>query len=107
MLFAVVGAASGVILGALAGSPGMLVGGAVGAAIGALASLPFGGKAAADAAHDGKLDRDLGISEGDVGAPNLPHLPARIAAPSAAAAGASTGAGTDGTPAEGPMPPSE
>jgi hypothetical protein len=51
---------------------------------------------------DRELDAEIGVSGGDLGAPNLKHPPATTGVYSAA----SSGAGASGeSPAEGPMQP--
>ena len=53
-----------------------------------------------DDAHTRELDAVIGVSGGEMGAPNLKHPPARRGAYSAASAGST---GVAATPAEGPM----
>ncbi|HEX4341261.1 MAG TPA: hypothetical protein VH062_35370 [Polyangiaceae bacterium] len=89
----------------MAGPPGAIAGAVIGGVIGVLAGAPFDDAQRASAGHDAKLDRELGISEGEIGAPNLPHVPAKRGAFSAASTGADTI--DDSEPAEGPMPPSD
>jgi hypothetical protein len=71
--------------------------------MGALSSMAFEGVTAARDEHEEKLDRDLGIAEGDIGAPNLPHPPAKVGAISAASAGVHSPGGS--TPSGGPIGP--
>jgi hypothetical protein len=99
--FGVIGALSGAFLGAMAGPPGALTGAIIGAAIGALSSLAYEAQMARRDARGGRLDSDLGISEGEIGAPNVAHPPVRIGAFSVAASGASSSLGQ--TPAAGPF----
>jgi hypothetical protein len=99
--FGVIFALAGTVLGAMAGPPGLVGGAIVGGVLGMFTALAYGSQAERHAAHDARLDADLGISEGDIGAPNLPHDPARIGAFSAAAMGA--GSYRDQEPAEGPF----
>jgi hypothetical protein len=102
-VFGAVGAISGAVLGGLAGPAGAAAGAIIGAAMGALSSVAFATVAAEHGAHDEKLDRDLGIAEGDIGAPNLAHPPPKVGAFSSAAAGAEGSSGTE--PSEGPIGP--
>jgi hypothetical protein len=95
------GAVSGAAMGAMAGPPGAAAGAVIGGIVGALASSAFETNSADLAEIDRKLDAELGVSEGDIGAPNLEHPPAKIGAYSAASSGASSS--TDSAPAEGPM----
>jgi hypothetical protein len=103
VMFGSVGALSGAVLGGLAGPPGMAAGAVIGGTIGALASMAFESAAASRDLHDEKLDRELGISEGEIGAPNLRHPPAKIGAFSAASSGAGTSSGVGSS--SGPIGP--
>lgn len=94
---AVVGAA----MGAMAGPAGVAAGAVIGGVVGVLASGAAESNAIELAETDRRLDRELGISEGDIGAPNLEHPPAKIGAYSVASSGA--GSSSDSEPAEGPM----
>jgi hypothetical protein len=89
----------------MAGPPGAITGAVIGGIVGALASAAVQSEAFDLADRDRELDAELGISEGDIGAPNLEHPPAVIGAFSAANSGA--GVITDAEPAEGPMPPAD
>jgi hypothetical protein len=97
------GAVAGGVLGAVGGPPGVVAGMVIGAAAGALAGFAADRESAAHEAEEAKLDREIGVSEGELGAPNLEHPPATVGTYS----GSSTGtASTDGeAPAEGPMQP--
>jgi len=60
--------------------------------------------ASQDAAQrDRKLDRDIGVTEGEIGVPGLEHPPATIGAFSREASGAS--GSSDAPDAEGPIEP--
>ncbi len=98
---AVAGAAAGGIAGALAGPPGMVAGAVVGGAVGALGALALQRTDEEEEATRRRLDAELGISGGDIGAPNLVHPPARIGAYSAAAMGVSSSGEAEA--AEGPI----
>jgi hypothetical protein len=100
---AAAGALAGGALGAVAGPPGAVVGAIVGAIAGALTGAALDDGNAAAAAEDERLDEEIGVQGGDLGAPNLKHPPARIGAFSAAAAGSSTTGDRDSAPAEGPF----
>jgi hypothetical protein len=102
-LFGAVGAISGAVLGGLAGPPGAVAGALIGAAMGALSSMAFVKVATEHEKHDEKLDRDIGITEGDIGAPNLHHPPPKVGAFSAASAGADSSSEVE--PSEGPIGP--
>jgi len=97
----VAGAISGAAMGAMAGPPGAVAGAVIGGVVGVLAAGAAEANAVDLAARDRTLDAELGISEGDIGAPNLKHGPVGIGAYSVASSGA--GSSTDSEPAEGPM----
>jgi hypothetical protein len=100
------GALAGATMGAFAGPPGMLAGAVVGALAGAAAGLAVEKGDESRAADDRELDREIGVSEGELGAPNLKHPPAKVGAYSGSSAGAGTPGG-DAEPAEGPIQPPE
>lgn len=102
-VFGTVGAISGAVLGGLAGPAGAVAGALIGAGMGALSSMAFETVAAKQDVHDEKLDRDIGISEGDIGAPSLQHPPPKVGAFSSASAGAEGSSGVE--PSEGPIGP--
>lgn len=97
------GAAAGAVLGAGAGPAGMVVGAVIGGAAGAVAASALEKDAARKQARERELDEQIGVTGGDLGAPNLKHPPARVGAYSAASAGVAT-SGDEEEPAEGPMP---
>jgi hypothetical protein len=98
---AAAGALAGALVGAAAGPPGAIAGAILGGAAGAMAGGAMDGQAVADAAHTRQLDATIGVSGGEMGAPNLEHPPARIGAYSSASVG--VGASSDEAPAEGPL----
>jgi hypothetical protein len=89
----------------MAGPPGAVAGAVIGGIVGALASAAVQNDGYDMAEHDAELDAELGISEGDIGAPNLEHPPAERGAFSASVCGADIF--DDQEPAEGPMPPAD
>ena len=95
------GAVAGAVLGAAAGPPGIVAGAIIGAVAGALTAEVLETDGERVAAHDRELDEEIGVSGGDLGAPNLKHPPAKVGAYSAASAGA--GASDGEQPAEGPI----
>jgi hypothetical protein len=95
------GAIAGAVLGAAAGPPGVVAGAMIGGIVGAVTGATLDTQSTADAAHERKLDEEIGVIGGDLGAPNLKHPPAKVGAYSSASAGA--GASSDATPAEGPF----
>jgi phage tail tape-measure protein len=99
----VLGAIAGAAMGAVAGPVGAAVGAVAGAAVGVLAEKGLGESEIDEAAKDQALDKEIGVIDGDLGAPNLKHPPARFGAYSATSSGAS--GSDDSAPAEGPTPP--
>jgi phage tail tape-measure protein len=72
-----VGAVAGAAIGAVAGPPGAIVGAIIGAAVGAIA-----GRTGSHEDHlkddvDQALDKDIGVTSGDIGAPGLEHPPTK------------------------------
>jgi hypothetical protein len=98
---AVSGAVAGAAAGALVGPAGAAAGAIVGGAAGAIAGVALADDAERRHRHDAELDREMGVTEGDLGAADPKQPPARVGAYSAGAAGAGSSAGT--TPSEGPM----
>ena len=99
------GALAGAVFGAAAGPPGIAVGAVVGAIAGALAGSTLDQEADAEAERTSELDDAIGVTKGDLGAPNLRHPAAKIGAYSGASVGRG-GAGEQGaTPAEGGIEP--
>ena len=95
------GAFAGAVVGAAAGPPGILAGTIIGGLAGAIAGAGLDTAASQQSTRTSVLDAEIGISGGDLGAPNLAHPPARVGAYSAASAGAGSSSGEE--PAEGPM----
>jgi hypothetical protein len=95
------GAVAGAVIGAAAGPPGVVAGAILGAVAGTMAGAVLDGESSREASHTRALDAQMGVSEGDLGAPNLKHPPAKVGAYSAASTGAGSPGGAD--PAEGPM----
>jgi outer membrane lipoprotein SlyB len=91
----------GAMVGAAAGPPGMIAGAILGSVVGALAGAVVDDDASRQALQTRKLDAEIGVSGGDLGAPNLAHPRATIGAYSSASAGVSSA--SSGEPAEGPM----
>jgi hypothetical protein len=85
----------------MAGPPGIAAGAAIGAVAGAMAESVVGRDRDKSARDDARLDAEIGVSGGELGAPNLLHPPARVGAYSSASVGAGRRGG--GTPAEGPI----
>jgi hypothetical protein len=91
---------AGGLVGSIAGPPGAVAGMVLGAAVGALAGKVIDDEAERAHVHDSELDDEIGVTSGDLGAPNLLHLPAKIGAYSSASSGA---AAPSHPPAEGPI----
>jgi len=97
------GALAGATMGAVAGPPGAIAGAVVGAVAGAVAGRAVEKGVEAREAEDQELDGEIGVSDGEMGAPNLKHPPAKIGAYSGASAGVG-GSTDDEEPDEGPIP---
>jgi outer membrane lipoprotein SlyB len=95
------GAIAGASMGAIAGPPGVLAGAVIGGVVGAVAGAVLDRSSTERAARAGELDAEIGVSGGELGAPNLEHPPAKSGLYSAASTG--TGSSTDASPAEGPI----
>lgn len=67
------GALVGAVAGAVAGPPGAIAGAVIGAVAGALAGAVVDSEAALREARTKVLDDEIGVEEGDIGAPNLAH----------------------------------
>ncbi|MGO9837705.1 MAG: hypothetical protein ACLP1X_26255 [Polyangiaceae bacterium] len=94
------GAMVGAIVGASAGPPGMVAGAIMGGIAGALAGGALDTESAASEKRTRELDEEIGVSGGELGAPNLKHPPPTGGAYSAASSGVSP---AQETPAEGPI----
>jgi uncharacterized protein YcfJ len=84
----VAGALAGATLGAFGGLAGAAVGAALGAAAGALAGFAVEKDDEKHKAEDDELNREIGVSGGDIGAPNLEHPDAKVGAYSGSGSGA-------------------
>ena len=98
---AVSGAIAGAAAGVIAGPAGAVAGGAIGAVAGAAAGVALAEDHEKHLEEDEELDREIGVTEGSMGAPNLKHPPAKVGAFSKAAAGGAPV--TSPTPASGPI----
>jgi hypothetical protein len=79
----------------------MIVGALLGGLAGSLAGAVLDSESSKQAAHTRELDAAIGVSEGELGAPNLKHPPAKTGAYSAASMGIASSSGEQ--PAEGPI----
>jgi hypothetical protein len=99
-----VGALSGAGLGLVAGGPaGAIAGVIIGGGLGALTAWAIDANSAEARWHDRQLDADIGVTDGDLGSPNLEHPPAKIGAFSREVSGAGTS--VEVRDAEGPITP--
>ncbi len=101
------GVVTGAGLGALAGGPpGAIAGAVIGAAIGAASGWAADEDVADKAEIDEGLDKEIGVTQGSIGAANPQQPPLRVGAFSAASSGAGGEAGPR-TPmdADGPISP--
>ena len=98
---AVSGALAGAAAGVIAGPVGAVAGGAIGAVAGAAAGAVLAEDHEKRLEEDEELDRDIGVTEGSMGAPNLKHPPAKVGAFSKNAAGGAPVSSP--TPASGPI----
>lgn len=98
---AAVGALAGAALGSAAGPPGIAAGAILGGVAGVISGAVLDSESSRQVSRSRELDAQIGVSEGDLGAPNLKHPPAKSGAYSAASAGVDSSSGE--APAEGPM----
>lgn len=96
------GALAGAALGAIAGPAGAAAGAVIGGAVGAVVAKVADDEAERASLHDAELDEAIGVTGGDIGAPNLKHPPAKRGTFSSASAGGGGGGG-GGSTADGPM----
>lgn len=90
------GAIAGAAAGVIAGPVGAVAGGAIGAVAGAAAGAALAEDHEKRLEEDEELDREIGVTEGTMGAPSLKHPPAKI--------GAYSRASTGGAPVSSPQP---
>ncbi len=97
------GAVAGAAFGSIAGPPGMVTGAVLGGAVAAVVAAVLDNEDSRKVARTRELDREIGITDGEIGASNLAHPPPTIGAFSVGSTGAD-GATTE-PPAEGPIQP--
>jgi hypothetical protein len=97
------GALAGVAVGAIAGAPGAIAGALIGGAVGAFAFRALDSAAVWRDEKDERLDEEIGVIGGDLGAPNLLHPPPVSGAYSAASVGVVPAGDGTAAPPEGPM----
>ncbi|MGD0674104.1 MAG: glycine zipper domain-containing protein [Polyangiaceae bacterium] len=95
------GALAGAVIGSGAGPPGMVAGAIIGAVAGGIAGAVMDGESARRANRTRELDEEIGVNDGDLGAPVLEHPRAETGAYSRAAVGMPSSSGGE-EPAEGP-----
>jgi hypothetical protein len=89
-------------LGAVIAGPwGLAIGAVIGAGAGGLAAWAVQRGDEQAAQRDSQLDIEIGVVEGDIGAPGLEHPPAKIGAFSREVSG--TGSAESASPASGPF----
>jgi len=96
------GAIAGAALGSIAGPAGAAAGAVIGGMVGAIVAKVADEEADRVSIHDGELDEAIGVTGGDMGAPNLKHPPAKRGVYSAASSGGGGGGG-GGSSSGGPM----
>lgn len=95
------GAVAGAATGAVAGPLGAIAGGVIGTLAGALAGTALSEDDEVHSRADARLDEDIGVSGGDMGAASKDQPKSKRGTISAASAGVASGGGA--TPSEGPM----
>jgi phage tail tape-measure protein len=98
---AVSGAVAGAAVGAVTGPAGVAAGAILGGAAGAITGMALANESQRRHEHDADLDKQIGVSSGDMGAADPKAPPARLGLYSAGSAGAASTGGT--TPSEGPI----
>jgi phage tail tape-measure protein len=98
---AIGGEVVGAIVGSMAGPPGAIAGMVIGAAAGAMVGKIIDEEEERKSFLDGELDEEIGVTSGELGAPDLAHPPEVRGAYSAASVGAAESA--ERQPAEGPL----
>jgi phage tail tape-measure protein len=101
---AAAGAFVGGVVGVAAGPVGLVAGAVIGSVAGALAGAMLDQDASERQARTRELDAAIGVTEGNLGAPNLKHPPAKVGAYSGASVGQVE---SRGDVAEGPIQASE
>src|SRR5580704_3695786 len=81
------GAFAGAAIGSVGGLAGAIVGALLGAVAGALLVAVTHQAGVQRSARDAVLDGEIGVSGGELGAPNLLHPPSQVGAFSAASSG--------------------
>jgi hypothetical protein len=93
-LATLLGAVAGVIAGAIAGPAGAIAGSLIGAAVGAAAGRAIAFEDSRRQRNDERLDREIGVIDGSLGAASPHQPPARVGAYSAASCGAGAALGS-------------
>jgi outer membrane lipoprotein SlyB len=71
------GAIGGAVMGSVAGLPGALAGALLGGIAGVMAGGAVDSESSDDTVRTKKLDAEIGVTDGNIGAPNLEHPPGR------------------------------
>lgn len=98
---AVTGALAGAAAGSLAGPPGIAAGAVIGVAAGAITGLALADDAGRRQEEEARLDQEIGVTEGNLGAARPDQPPASLGTYSGVSAG--TGERPTPAPSEGPM----
>jgi hypothetical protein len=85
------GALAGAVLGAAAGPPGIIAGAIIGGVAGVITGAVLDAESSRETSHERDLDAQIGVTEGDLGAPNLQHPAAKTAVSSPSADPSSSG----------------
>jgi hypothetical protein len=101
---AISGAASGAAIGSFAGPPGAIAGAILGGAAGAAAGAALERSNERRSFHDRELDEAIGVTSGEIGAPNLEHPPAIVGAYSRPSSGGGGTQDDEEVPDSGPIP---
>jgi hypothetical protein len=102
------GIMAGAALGAFAGPVGLIAGAIGGSVVGAVLAIGHNRQMHMEAMEEERIDRELGIIGGSVGAPNLRHPPPTVGGlyHSGSLGVRNVGAG-DAVVSEGPIPPAQ
>jgi hypothetical protein len=104
------GVLAGAALGAFAGPVGVIAGAIGGSIVGAVLAVGHNRQMHLDAEEEERIDRELGVIGGDIGAPNLRHPPPSVGGlyHASSLGAASTRGGPNNVIAGGPInPPGE
>lgn len=98
---AVSGAIAGAAAGVLAGPAGAIAGASIGAVAGAAAGVALADDDERASMRDEELDKEIGVTEGELGTDKVKHPPAKVGAYSSGTTGGAPA--STPTPSSGPM----